>query len=169
MTWQRMSAANRAFPFFRSDAIILSTVDNQIGEFADDPHLLNVAISRAKEQFVLVTSAQEQPDSNIQDLIRYIEYWSGGREESRLRSIFDLLYSSNTEERLAFLSRHRRVSEYDSENIMYGFLEDLFTRKGMANYCVLLQYPLGRLVVPRALCRTRSGRLQRVPGLILIF
>lgn len=131
------------------DAIILSTVDNQIGEFADDPHLLNVAISRAKEQFVLVTSAQEQPDSNIQDLIRYIEYWSGGREESRLRSVFDLLYSSYTEERLAFLSRHRRVSEYDSENIMYGFLEDLFIRKGMANYGVLLQYPLGRLAGSR--------------------
>lgn len=131
------------------DAIILSTVDNQIGEFADDPHLLNVAISRAKEQFILVTSAEEQPNSNIQDLIQYIAYWSGGSAISQLCSVFDLLYSSYTEERLAFLSKHKRVSEYDSENLMYGFLEDLFAKYGLRNLGVLLQYPLGRLVGSR--------------------
>lgn len=131
------------------DVIILSTVDNQIGEFADDPHLLNVAISRAKEQFILVTSAQEQPDSNIQDLIHYIAYWSGGNEKSQLCSVFDLLYSSYTEERLAFLNKHKRVSEYDSENLMYGYLEDLFAKYGLVNLGVLLQYPLRRLVGSR--------------------
>ena len=128
------------------DVIILSTVDNQIGEFADDPHLLNVAVSRAKEQFILLTSSEEQPDSNIRDLIHYIEYWSGESEESHIRSVFDLLYSDYTNERLAFLRKHKRVSQYDSENIMYGFLEDLFEKHGMTHYGILLQYPLNRLI-----------------------
>lgn len=128
------------------DVIILSTVDNQIGEFADDPHLLNVAVSRAKEQFILLTSAEEQPDSNIRDLVHYIEYWSGETEESHIRSVFDLLYSEYTKERLLFLQKHKRVSQYDSENIMYGFLEDLFKKHRMMNYGILLHYPLQRLI-----------------------
>lgn len=39
--------------------IILSTVDNQIGRFVDDPNLINVAVSRAIDQLFLVISKNE--------------------------------------------------------------------------------------------------------------
>lgn len=44
------------------DAIVMSTVDDTITEFSDDPNLLNVAISRAKQKFCLVVSGNEQPE-----------------------------------------------------------------------------------------------------------
>ena len=40
----------------------MTTVDNRISDFTDDPYLLNVAVSRAKKQFVLITSGNEQAD-----------------------------------------------------------------------------------------------------------
>ena len=39
-----------------NDVIILSTVSNEIQEFIDDPHLLNVAVSRAKKKFILTVT-----------------------------------------------------------------------------------------------------------------
>lgn len=57
------------------EAIILTTVDDEIGAFVDDPNLLNVAVSRAKKKLALVVSGNEIADgSNIKDLISYIEY-----------------------------------------------------------------------------------------------
>ena len=75
------------------DVILLTTVDDEVTEFSDDPYLLNVAISRAKKKLCLVTSGNEQPkDSNIQDLISYIEYNNFSVVNSELYSVFDLLY-----------------------------------------------------------------------------
>lgn len=37
------------------DAIIMTTVDDIITEFTDDPNLLNVAVSRAKKNFTLLS------------------------------------------------------------------------------------------------------------------
>mgnify|MGYP001225384274 CR=1 FL=1 len=38
------------------DVIIMSVVSNQINDFIDDPHLINVAVSRAKKKFYLVVT-----------------------------------------------------------------------------------------------------------------
>nr|MBQ5604713.1 AAA family ATPase [Bacteroidales bacterium] len=75
------------------DAIVMSTVDDTITEFSDDPNLLNVAISRAKQKFCIVVSGNEQPkDCNIADLLAYIEYNNCTVTDSNIHSIFDLLY-----------------------------------------------------------------------------
>lgn len=108
------------------DAIIMSTVDDSITSFADDPNLLNVAVSRAKQRFCLVVSGNKQPkDCNISDLLAYIEYNNCTISESSIHSIFDLLYDSYTEARKAYLKQHKRISEYDSENLTYAMLEDI--------------------------------------------
>ena len=91
--------------------IILSTVDDTITEFSDDPNLLNVAISRAKKQLILVVADQEQPaGSNIADLIGYIRYNNCDVQHSKISSVFDYLYSQYTESRLEYLKRHKRFS-----------------------------------------------------------
>ena len=45
-------------------------------EFVDDPHMVNVAVSRAVRQFVLVTDHDLffKKGKNIGDLIRYMQY-----------------------------------------------------------------------------------------------
>lgn len=107
--------------------IIMSVVEDQISEFADDPNLLNVAISRAKERFCLVVSGNEQErKGNITDLLDYIAYNNFTVAESKVNSIFDYLYSHYTDERISFLSKHQHISEYDSENLTYALIKNIF-------------------------------------------
>ena len=141
-----VAATVHKFQGREDDAIVLSTVDNQIQEFTDDPHLLNVAVSRAKKQFTLVVSADEQPDSNIRDLIDYIEYYQGKSEESEISSIYDLLYEDYTQELLNFYKTHRRVSEYDSENLTYWAIRDTIKEQGFSHLGILMHYPLRHLI-----------------------
>ena len=89
-------------------------------------YLLNVAISRAKKKLCLVVSGNEQPaDSNIKDLVTYIEYHNFAVVDSELYSVFDLLYQQYTQQRLAYLAKHKRISQYDSENLMYAAICDM--------------------------------------------
>ena len=108
------------------DTIIITTVDDEVTDFSDDPYLLNVAISRAKKKLCLVVSGNEQPaDSNIKDLVSYIEYHNFNVVESELYSVFDLLYQQYTQQRMDFLKKHKQISEYDSENLMYAAISDM--------------------------------------------
>lgn len=141
-----IAATVHKFQGREDDAIVLSTVDNQVQEFTDDPHLLNVAVSRAKKQFTLVVSADEQPDSNIRDLIDYIEYYQGKSDQSEISSIFDLLYEDYTQELLNFYKTHKRVSEYDSENLTYWAIHDTIREKGFQHLGIIMHYPLRHLV-----------------------
>jgi hypothetical protein len=112
------------------DTIILTTVDNEVTDFSDDPYLLNVAISRAQKHLILVVSGNDQAaDSNINDLISYIKYNNGEIIQSEIRSVFDLLYRQYTAARIAFLQKRKNVSEYDSENIMYYEIVDIIERR----------------------------------------
>ena len=110
--------------------------------------MLNVAVSRAKSQFTLIVSADEQPDSNIRDLIDYIEYYQGKSEVSKISSIFDLLYEDYTQELLDFYKTHKRVSEYDSENLTYWTIREAIKEHGYNHLGVLLHYPLRHLITP---------------------
>ena len=143
-----VAATVHKFQGRENDAIVLSTVDNQIKEFTDDPHLLNVAVSRAKKQFTLIVSAEEQPDSNIRDLIDYIEYYQGCREESHISSIFDLLYEEYTQELLEFYKTHKKVAAEDSENLAYWAIKDVISESRSAHLGILMHYPLKYLVSP---------------------
>lgn len=141
-----VAATVHKFQGREDDAIVLSTVDNRVQVFTDDPHLLNVAVSRAKKQFTLVVSADEQPDSNIRDLIDYIEYYQGKSDQSEISSIFDLLYEDYTRELLNFYKTHKKVSEYDSENLTYWTIHDVIKENGFSHLGVLMHYPLRHLV-----------------------
>lgn len=108
-------------------AIILSTVDNDIGEFVDDPQLLNVAVSRAQRRLVVVMA--DRPDnftSNFGDLVRYIRHHQQMLVRSQVRSVFDLLYASYKSARREFLSRRGRYSVWDSENLAEAVIRDVF-------------------------------------------
>ena len=129
------------------DAIILTTVDDEVTDFTDDPYLLNVAISRAKKQLCLVVSGNKQPkDSNIFDLISYIEYNNFRVTESKIYSVFDYLYKQYTESRMEYLKKHKRISQYDSENLMYALIKDTLKELDLTTYDVICHQPLNMLI-----------------------
>lgn len=130
------------------DAIIMSTVDDTATEFSDDPNLLNVAISRAKQKFCFVVSGNEQrKDCNISDLLAYIAYNDCTISESRIHSIFDLLYDRYAEARKAYLKKHKRISEYDSENLTYAMLEEVIEgHPALSHLGIVSHQPLRQLL-----------------------
>jgi len=127
--------------------IVITMVSNESNEFVDDPNLLNVAISRAKENIRIVVS-KEMADgrSNIADFIRYIRYRNCEVVPSKIRSIFDLLYRDYTEARWKILKKSKRISEYDSENIAYTEIENVLQEDAFRGYNVVTQFPLSMLV-----------------------
>ena len=101
----------------------MSMVDNTPTAFSDDANLLNVAISRAVSHLCIVVNGNDIPEgSNIGQLISYIQYNNFEVRESRLHSVFDLLYKQYTAERLAYEATHRHVSAHLSENLMHDVL-----------------------------------------------
>lgn len=144
-----LTATVHKFQGREKDIIILSTVDNSIGDFVDDPNLLNVAISRAKKQFYLVVSGSDSSTGNIHDLIKYIEYYGGSVIESSVSSVFDLLYSAYTDERIEYVNNHKRISIYDSENIFYHLLLKTQKQYDLANIAIACHFPL-RMLIPNA-------------------
>lgn len=127
--------------------IIISTVDDEISDFADDPYLINVAVSRAKKKLMLVVTGNKQvKERNITDLIDYIQYNNFEVAESKIYSIFDYLYKQYTEERIAYLKKHKKVSEYDSENLMYSLIEEIIADNKYSSLDVVCHFPLNMLI-----------------------
>ena len=129
------------------DNIIISMVDDEISDFADDPYLINVAVSRAKKKLILVVTGNEQSkESNIIDLINYIEYNNFEVIDSQIYSIFDYLYKQYSEERKEFLKNHKKISEYDSENLMYVLIEELLRDSRYSSLDVVCHFPMNMLI-----------------------
>ena len=125
------------------DAIIITTVDNEITDFVDDPKMLNVAVTRAKKYLRLVVSGNEnQQNRNIRDLIKYIEYNNFEIIESKTKSIYDLLYKQNRKERLEYLKNKKRVSDYESENLTYNLISEIINNNNYNNLDICVHVPL---------------------------
>lgn len=124
------------------DSIIFSTVDNVLTEFSGDPQIINVAVSRAKNKFILVASKQEQPKGSIlDDLIGYIQYNAGKSVESRVYSIFDVLFSQKC---CTNFRNMESISKYPSENIAYRMIRDVL--KTCPSLDVFFEYPMNHLI-----------------------
>ncbi len=99
-------------------------------KFVDEPHLLNVAISRAEEQFILVSHVDTflEENGDISDLIKYMQYYEEDclTYQSQVKSIFDLLYSDYSS---VLKQREKDIkwkkSRFNSENLLYELLDDL--------------------------------------------
>ncbi len=108
------------------DAIVITVVDDYNQGFMEDSDLLNVAISRAKDKLAIVISGNPMPNTgNIADLVSYIRYNNMDIVESKVYSVFDYLYKQYAQQRWIYLKNHRRISQYDSENLMYVLLLDI--------------------------------------------
>ena len=131
-----------------NDAIILSTVENNIGAFVGDPQMVNVAVSRAVKKLRVVASQNPRgrKDNDIEELARYIEYNGFKIVQSNIRSVFDLLYKEYAEERARYLGKYPRVSRYDSEDLMATALEDMLATGRFARVSFRCHVGLSTLV-----------------------
>ena len=129
------------------DAIILTSVDNVITDFVDDSHMLNVAVSRAVHSLAVVTSQDPRNDrTNYGDLMRYIEYNNFEVIQSHVYSVFDMLYQGYAEQRKIYLQKHKRVSEYDSENLMYALIQEVLSEEAFSSIGCAAHVSLATLV-----------------------
>lgn len=119
------------------EVIIFNTVKSEIVPFMDDPNLINVAVSRAVKEFVLVKpkSMKLPHGSNLGDLIRYIGYttnWKDTVVEGKICSVFDLLYKEYNSSFQAFLSTNKRIEGSPAEVIMHKLLTDRVVKENPA-------------------------------------
>lgn len=111
------------------DMIIFNTVSNQIGEFIDNPNLINVAVSRAVKEFIVIKpESMELPHgTNIGDLIRYMCYSDPLQEtiqKGKVCSVFDLLYKEYAKALETFLASNNGVSGSAAEIIIHKLLTE---------------------------------------------
>lgn len=123
--------------------MILSTVDNEISQFVDNPNRLNVAISRAIDKLIVVVNEHESlRDKNIGELIDYIEYNNLEVVNSKINSVFDLLYKQYKVEKERYLRGKKRLSKFDSENLINALLSDIFQDVRLSGHSFVSNIPL---------------------------
>lgn len=97
--------------------------------FVDDPCIINVAVSRACDRFILVTdhSLFNKHSREVSDLIRYMEYnaLDDNIIESEIVSIFDLLYREYSDKLISLQEGLLQASRFKSENIMWTYINIL--------------------------------------------
>lgn len=164
------SATVHKFQGREKDNIIISTVDDEISDFADDPYLINVAVSRAKKKLILVVTGNTQSkERNITDLIDYIQYNNFEVTDSKIFSVFDYLYQQYTEKRKVYLQKHKRVSEYDSENLMYSLIEDVLSEERFSMLKAACHVQLNMVIKKSDLLNEQEDQYVRNPATHLDF
>ena len=124
------------------DQIVFNTVNGEITEFNDDPHLINVAVSRAKSDFILVSPTyDEATDSNLACLVRYIRHLEPEYRQllkSKYRSVFDVLYQNNAKVKLI----NKRKGESPAEALMRNLLVAMQSNPKLGSWDFVQEYPL---------------------------
>jgi len=122
------------------DEIVFSTVldkkrhNQKRLDFVDDPRMVNVAVSRAKNRFTLVTGDEVFTANNghIAALIRYVEYYAQDEQIVRapVVSAFDLLYREYDQSLARLQARLRpEDSRFRSEQIVAQLLRELLSEE----------------------------------------
>ena len=146
------------------DAIVLVSVDNVIGDFVDDPNMLNVAVSRAVRSLsVVISNNRENEKTNYGDLARYIEYNNYQIIDSTVFSVFDLLYKGYYDQRRKYLKKHKRVSEFDSENLAYSVIEKILCAPEFTKIDCVMHSSLATLVRDYSLLTEAEARYASNP------
>ena len=139
----------------QKQVVILTTVLDETWRgrtglpFVDDPQMINVAVSRAIQRFILVTNYDMLPTSrHIRDLVGYIRYHNPGEDvaDSMVVSVFDLLYRAYSQRLQPLAARLRKELKYPSEDIIWTVLHDIIAEQLYAHMTVSQQVLLRNLL-----------------------
>jgi len=138
------------------DTIIITTVDNKYSDFLNDPHLLNVSVSRAKNQLILVTNGNEGNTGHLKNLVDYFKTY-GIHENGEVTSLFDLLYPSYSKDLEQYFKSHNKIphcyyhcddTPSMAEEIAYGFITKVLAN--FPEFMVMYEYPIKFLISKHA-------------------
>lgn len=139
------------------EQIVFSTVldkklvNQVLLNFVDDPRMVNVAVSRAKNNFTLITGDDvfTARKGHIAALIRYMRYYAEDCQiyHAPVTSAFDLLYREydHSQERLN-LKLRPDDSQFKSEQIVAQILRDVLLKKFFRTIMFHSQVTLHQLV-----------------------
>ncbi len=126
------------------DIMIMSTVldETYAGikrlEFVDDSQMVNVAVSRAVKQFILVTNHDlfSIRGKNLSALLRYIQYSTLDENvvESQVVSVFDLLYKKYSSKLSRYKKKMNTNARWRSEEVLRVLLEDILSQSEYSMY-----------------------------------
>ncbi|MGH3585211.1 MAG: AAA domain-containing protein, partial [Pseudonocardia sp.] len=142
----------------QKEVVVLTTVLDETWRgrtglrFVDDPHLINVAVSRAVRTFILVTNNDMLPTSrHIRDLIGYIRYHTPDDDvvDSAVISMFDLLYREYSQRLRPLAARLRNEMAYRSEDIAWTALHDILAEDRYTHLTVSPQVLVANLLRDR--------------------
>lgn len=106
-----------------------------------------MAVSRAVRSLsVVISSNPENEKTNYGDLARYIEYNNFQIVDSKVFSVFDLLYKGYYDQRRKYLKKHKRVSEFDSENLAYAVIDKILNMPEFSKIDCVMHSSLATLV-----------------------
>lgn len=111
------------------DVIIFNTVKDKIGAFIDNPYLINVAVSRAVKEFIIIKpKSMDLPHgTHVGDLIRYICYTTDPDVtivKGSISSVFDLLYKEYNKVFTSFLSSNKKLRGSAAEIVVHKLLSE---------------------------------------------
>ena len=104
--------------------------------FVDNAEMVNVAVSRAKNKFTLVTGNDVfKKNKYIAALIRYMKYYASDEVyDSPVISAFDLLYDEYDESLKALEAKlNPKDSKFRSEQIASALLREILNTRGIQN------------------------------------
>jgi hypothetical protein len=139
----------------QKQVVILTTVLDETWRgrtglaFVDDPQMINVAVSRAIQRFILVTNYDMMPTSrHIWDLVGYIRYHNPGEDvtDSTVVSVFDLLYRAYSQRLRPLAARLKKELKYPSEDIIWTVLHDIIAEQRYAHMTASPQVLLRNLL-----------------------
>ncbi|MFD6444261.1 AAA domain-containing protein [Promicromonospora sp. NPDC060204] len=115
---------------------------------ADNPKLINVAVSRAERHLALLIDADGLPYTKyLRDLQRYIEYRDPNAvTQSEVVSAFDLLYHDYSERLHELERRLVRRSRFKSENIIWTLLQDVLAEEPFQHLAFHHEVPVAALL-----------------------
>lgn len=79
-------------------------------------------------------------------MINYIKYNNLEVIHSEIYSVFDYLYKSYSNQRNELLKNQKKVSDYDSENLMYGLIREVLKQEELSKLSVVLHVPLKMII-----------------------
>jgi hypothetical protein len=139
----------------QKQVVILTTVLDETWRgrtglaFVDDPQMINVAVSRAIQRFILVTNYDMLPTScHIWGRVGYIRYHNPGEDvtDSTVVSVFDLLYRAYSQRLRPLAARLRKELKYPSEDIIWTVLHDIIAEQRYAHMTASPQVLLRNLL-----------------------
>lgn len=155
--------------------IVFSTVLDQSAKskrkmsFVNNPQMVNVAVSRAENQLILITNtdAFHKNGNDIGDLIKYIEYHDEKNiEEGRVISVFDLLYSDYSKRLLARKEAMNNVKKnirFKSEKIIYSIISELLEKEIFNCYSFAYEVKLSDIFLNQDICTEIEKKFIKQP------